>query len=244
MRTSPAYIHALLPAAGQSLRFGGTIIKQYASLLGKPVMAHSIKAVQQHPAVTAVTVAISADDGLYDELIRPDFPELNTITGGDFRARTVLNGLQYILASDPAAEWVLVHDAARPCLSTEALERLIEHVLGEWPGKEEGGAILATPVSDTLKQAGEDGRIIATVDRTMMWAAQTPQLFPLKDLLQSLTAALQFGPAPTDEAQAMERSGYPVQLVQGSVDNIKITRAEDLAIAEAILRRQQGRLAQ
>jgi 2-C-methyl-D-erythritol 4-phosphate cytidylyltransferase len=237
----PAHIHALLPAAGQSLRFGGTIIKQYANLLGKPVMAHSIAAVQQHPAVTAVTVAISVDDGLYDELVRPNFPELNTITGGDSRARTVLNGLQHILANDPEAEWVLIHDAARPCLGADALERLIERVLGAEPRKVECGAILAMPVSDTLKQAGEDGRIIATVDRSTMWAAQTPQLFRLKDLLQSLTAALQFGPAPTDEAQAMERSGYPVQLVKGSVDNIKITRPEDLAIAEAILLRQQGR---
>jgi len=230
-----ARIHALLPAAGQSLRFGGTIIKQYASLLGRPVMAHSIKAVQQHPSVHAITVAISADDGLYEELIRPDFPELHTVHGGDSRARSVLNGLRWIAQHDPDSNWVLVHDAARPCLPAEALDRLITQAEGGGVG-----AILALPVSDTLKQADAEGRIARTIDRQTLWAAQTPQLFPLHTLLESLTAMLQFGQLPTDEAQAMERSGHPVHLVNGSADNIKITRPEDLAIAEAILLRQQG----
>ena len=229
-------IHALLPAAGQSLRFGGTIIKQYANLLGRPVMAHSIAAVQHHPAVVAITVAISADDGLYDELIQPDFPQLHTIHGGDSRARTVMNGLRWIAEQDPDSDWVLVHDAARPCLPADALDRLIRQA--DSSGR---GTILALPVSDTLKQADEQGRIAKTVDREKLWAAQTPQLFPLQQLMESLAAALQFGQPPTDEAQAMERSGHPVQLVPGSADNIKITRPEDLAIAEAILLRQQIR---
>jgi 2-C-methyl-D-erythritol 4-phosphate cytidylyltransferase len=229
-------IHALIPAAGQSLRFGGTIIKQYANLLGKPVMAHSIAAVQQHPLVTQVTVAISADDGLFAELVRPEMPEIHTLTGGDSRARTVLNGLQYIAANDPQADWVLVHDAARPCLSADALARLVDHA-----GSTGFGAILALPVSDTLKQADDNGRVSSTVDRQNLWSAQTPQLFPLQELLTALGVALQFGPPPTDEAQAMERSGFAVGLVQGSSDNIKITRPEDLAIAEAIMQRQRGR---
>jgi len=233
-------IHALIPAAGQSLRFGGVIIKQYANLLGRPVMAHSIAAVQQHPLVQSVTVAISADDGLYAELVRPLFPGLPTTTGGDCRARTVHNGLQFIAANDPEADWVMVHDAARPCLEQAALNRLIEQVqAAQQPGIPRG-AILAMPVSDTLKQADPHGLISHTVDRHGMWSAQTPQLFPLQALLQSLTAALTFGLPPTDEAQAMERSGHPVALVQGSADNIKITRPEDLAIAEAILLRQQA----
>jgi 2-C-methyl-D-erythritol 4-phosphate cytidylyltransferase len=157
----------------------------------------------------------------------------------------VLNGLQFIAAHDPASDWVLVHDAARPCLDPTALNRLIEqaqkdeeHSAGQGiPGQ---GAILAMPVSDTLKQSDERGRIDRTVDRQGMWLAQTPQLFRLQPLLESLTVALKFGPPPTDESQAMERSGHPVTLVMGSADNIKITRPEDLAIAEAILRRQQG----
>jgi len=168
-------IHALIPAAGQSIRFGGIIIKQYANLLGKPVMAHSIAAVQQHPLVAAVTVAISADDGLYAELVQPDYPALKTLIGGDSRARTVFNGLQFIVDNDPAADWVLVHDAARPCLPAYALARLIEQA------KLSGaGAILAMPVSDTLKQADGDGRVSATVDRRGLWSAQTPQLFPVR----------------------------------------------------------------
>lgn len=208
-------------------------------------MAHSIAAVQQHPLVAAVTVAISADDGLYADLIRPLFPDLRTVTGGDCRARTVLNGLQFIAAHDPAADWVLVHDAARPCLDPAALSRLIEQVQKDPeqtdPKQYDGrGAILAMPVSDTLKQADGEGQISKTVDRQQMWLAQTPQLFRLQPLLESLTVALQFGPVPTDEAQAMERSAYPVALVKGSADNIKITRPEDLIIAEAILLRQQG----
>ncbi len=230
------HIHALIPGAGQSLRFGGTIIKQYANLLGMPVMAHSIAAVRQHPSITRVTVAISADDGLFAELVRPEMPEIHTLTGGDSRAHTVLNGLQYIAANDPQADWVLVHDAARPCLGADALARLVTHA--ETTGF---GAILAMPVSDTLKQADDEGRVSSTVDRQNLWSAQTPQLFPLQELLTALGVALQFGPPPTDEAQAMERSGFPVGLVQGSSDNIKITRPEDLAIAEAIMQRQRAR---
>jgi 2-C-methyl-D-erythritol 4-phosphate cytidylyltransferase len=146
-----------------------------------------------------------------------------------------LNGLRWIAENDPASDWVLVHDAARPCLPADALDRLIEQVNASGQG-----AILALPVSDTLKRANEQGLIAATVDRQILWAAQTPQLFPLRELMASLEATLQFGQPPTDEAQAMERSGHPVWLVKGSADNIKITRPEDLAIAEAILLRQQG----
>ena len=237
----PARIHALIPAAGQSLRFGGTIIKQYANLLGKPVIAHSIDAVRRHADVVSVCVAISADDGLYNELVRPDYPGVATVVGGDCRARTVLNGLRHIARSmagqeeEPGQDWVLVHDAARPCLTAAALDRLIEQAVNTGQG-----AILAMPVSDTLKKADSSGQISATVSRQDMWSAQTPQLFPLKELLDSLESAVKFGIPPTDEAEAMERSNHPGWLVTGCADNIKITRPEDLAIAEAILRRQRG----
>lgn len=237
----PARIHALIPAAGQSLRFGGTIIKQYANLLGTPVIAHSIEAVRRHADVVSVSVAISADDGLYEELVRPDYPDVATVTGGDCRARTVLNGLRHIARSIAGEEeldqdWVLVHDAARPCLDAVALDRLIKRALST-----RQGAILAVPVSDTLKRADSSGKILATVDRQDLWRAQTPQLFLLKDLLVSMEAAVNFGVPPTDEAEAMERSGHTSWLVEGCADNIKITRPEDLAIAEAILRRQRGK---
>ena len=224
-------IHALIPAAGLSVRFGGTTLKQYAHLLGQPVIAHSIEAMRQHQAVAAVTVALAQDDGIYDELIRPHYPEVHTATGGDSRAQTVLNGLRFIRSLDTECHWVLVHDAARPCLSYSALDVLLRLGLNE-----ECGAILAVPVSDTLKRESGQGRIDGTVDRSGLWAAQTPQLFPLNALLEHLQTAVTFGASPTDEAEAMERAGIRPRLVPGCSDNIKITGPEDLALAEFILK--------
>jgi 2-C-methyl-D-erythritol 4-phosphate cytidylyltransferase len=229
-------VHALIPAAGHSVRFGGTTLKQYAHLNGLPVMEHSIAAVSRHKAVKSVTVALSSDDGIYDQLIRPNWPAVQTVTGGDSRARTVMNGLDFILENDPDCEWVLVHDAARPCLSYGALDRLLQEGLAS-----ESGAILAVPVNDTLKLAGEDGRIEKTVDRSACWSAQTPQLFRAAALASNLRSALSSERLPTDEAAAMEWAGEHPLLVMGSSKNIKITGAEDLALAEFILQRQSFR---
>lgn len=226
-------IHALIPAAGRSVRFGGTTLKQYAHLNGIPVISHSIEAVSSHPAVETVTVALAADDGIFDELVRPEWPDVRTAVGGDSRARTVLNGLESILAAEPGCEWVLVHDAARPCLPRDALDKLVNAGLAS-----EHGAIMAVPVSDTLKWAGEDGRIDRTVDRTHCWAAQTPQMFRARELAGYLREALDAGFLPTDEAAAMERHGKRPVLVRGSVANIKITGTEDLSLAEFILQQQ------
>ena len=231
MSVEPPNVHALIPAAGQSVRFGGTTLKQYAFLVGKPVIAHSIDAVLRHPAVKAVTVALAGDDGIFDELIRPDYPGVTTVAGGESRAHTVLNGLNFIRRHDPGCEWVLVHDAARPCLPYAALDTLLRHV-----GNESDGAILAVPVTDTLKQESDAFRIDKTVSRTQLWAAQTPQVFPLDSLLDNLRAALSFGAPPTDEAEAMERAGLHPTLVPGSPHNIKITGPEDLPMAEFILK--------
>ena len=225
-------IHALIPAAGQSVRFGGTTLKQYAHLMGQAVIAHSIEAVRKHPAVKRVTVALAPDDGIYRELIRPAYQDVTTVTGGDNRAQTVLNGLRFIRENDPSCEWVLVHDAARPCLSSASLHDLLEQGLAT-----ECGAILAVPVRDTLKLADENGFIESTLDRSHYWSAQTPQLFPLNLLLANLESALDSGYMPTDEAAAMERAGVHPLLVKGAASNIKITGAEDLALAESILRK-------
>lgn len=226
-------VHALIPAAGHSVRFGGTTLKQYAHLNGLPVMEHSISALARHKAVTALTVALASDDGIFDQLIRPTWPRVTTVTGGDNRACTVMNGLDFILEQNPKCEWVLVHDAARPCLPFEALNRLLQEGL-----ESESGAILAVPVNDTLKLADADGYIHKTVDRTHYWAAQTPQLFPIRALAANLRSALDAGFFPTDEATAMERAGIHPRLIKGSVANIKITGTEDLALAEFILQRQ------
>ncbi len=185
----------------------------------------------RHAAVDAVTVALAPDDGIFEELIRPDYPEVRTVTGGASRAQTVLNGLNDIRGADLDCRWVLVHDAARPCLPPHLLDALIQVGL-EAPD----GAILAVPVSDTLKAGDEAGQIQRTVDRTGLWAAQTPQLLPLLPLLEALGAAMKFGRPPTDEAEAMERSGRNPLMVVGSTTNLKITRPDDLQLAEAVLR--------
>jgi 2-C-methyl-D-erythritol 4-phosphate cytidylyltransferase len=229
-------VHALIPAAGHSVRFGGTTLKQYAHLLGLPVIHHSIEAVSKHEAVVSVTVALATDDGIFEELVHPAFPGVETLEGGDSRARTVMNGLADILSRHPDAEWVLVHDAARPCLSFSDLSRLLQQGL-QCPD----GAILAIPVNDTLKLSDEAGRIGETIDRSRYWAAQTPQLFPIRELAANLEAALAAGLAPTDEAASMEWAGKHPLLVQGSSTNIKITGPEDLDLAAFILQRQTMR---
>ena len=226
-------VHALIPAAGHSVRFGGTTLKQYAHLLGLPVMAHSIEAVMRHDAVESVSVALASDDGIFDQLIRPSYPSVQTVTGGESRAQTVMNGLRFIIKQHPDCEWVLVHDAARPCLSVADLNRLLDAGL-----QSDDGAILAIPVHDTLKLADETGCIEQTVDRSHFWAAQTPQLFRIRELVWNLEAAFSAGLEPTDEASAMEFAGVHPLLVKGSSSNIKITGAEDLALAEFILQRQ------
>ena len=235
-------VHALIPAAGLSVRFGGTTLKQYAHVLGKPVMAHSMDVVLGHPLVASVTVVLASDDGIYDELLRPQYPQVRTVPGGDSRAKSVLNGLNFIRQAYPQSRWVLVHDAARPCLAADSLAELLQKGLAF-----DQGAILAVPVSDTLKQQNEDGRIQQTVDRRGLWAAQTPQLFPIDELMMNLESAIKFGPLPTDEAEAMERSGCHPLLVPGLGSNIKITCPEDLLLAEFILsqklkREEQARL--
>ena len=229
-------VHALIPAAGRSVRFGGTTLKQYAHLLGMPVMAHSIAAVERHDEVESVSVALAPDDGIFDQLIRPHFPSVQTVTGGDSRAQTVMNGLRFIIKQHPDCEWVLVHDAARPCLSLADLSRLLDEGL-----QSDAGAILAVPVNDTLKLADGAGCIEQTADRSRYWAAQTPQLFRISELILNLEAALSAGLTPTDEASAMEYAGAHPLLVEGSTSNIKITGAEDLALAEFILQRQSVR---
>ena len=226
-------VHALVPAAGQSVRFGGTTLKQYAHLLGQPVLAHSIQSLLTHPAIAAVTVALAPDDGIYAELIQPRYPGVGTVRGGETRARSVYNGLRHIRDTDPGSSWVLVHDAARPCLTAGLLDALLEQGLSS-----AHGAILAVPVGDTLKLADAAGLIECTISRTGVWAAQTPQLFPLPELLMHVESALHFGEPPTDEAEAMERAGFKPMLVSGSAQNVKITGPEDLAIAEFILRQR------
>jgi len=227
-------VHALIPAAGRGTRYGGDVMKQYLPVCGKAVLAHTISLFQFHPMISGITVILSEDDQLFESSVGNLAAAVETVSGGDTRAQSVRNGLQHVIENHPDCDWVLVHDAARPCLSPVSLDRLLEQGL-----QSTDGAILAMPLGDTLKRAGDDQEIDATLDRRGLWVAQTPQLFPTEALAKAIDAAQRDGRELTDEASAMEFIGARPRLVMGSVANIKITHPSDLAIAEALLGRKE-----
>lgn len=215
---------AIIPAAGRGTRFGGELPKQYIEVDGEPLIAHALRALLAHPAVSGAVVAIAADD--------PDWPGWEVFegkpvvacTGGATRADSVLAALQALPDSVRADDFVLVHDAARPNLGRTDLDRLLER------GRADPvGAILAAPVRDTLKRAGDDGGIDGTEPRERLWRAFTPQLFRRLQLTRALQAAQRDGVTVTDEAMAMERQGARPLLVEGSETNLKVTTPADLA---------------
>ena len=226
-------VHALIPAAGRGTRYGGDMLKQYLPIAGKAVITHAIRALKFHPMIGSVTVIIAEDDNLFESALGSMAATVTTVTGGDTRAQSVRNGLQFLSQHYSDSDWALIHDAARPCLSDASLDRLLDKGLAT-----DDGAILAMPVGDTLKRAGEEREITGTLDRSGLWAAQTPQLFRVGILAKAMDDALAAGCELTDEASAMEFAGYHPRLVMGSAANIKITHSSDLPIAEALLTRK------
>ena len=231
---STPQVHVLIPAAGHGVRFGGATMKQYLPVCGKPVLSHSIKVFQFHPLISSITVVLAEDDQWFESAVGLLAATVKTVIGGDTRAQSVRNGLRFIADSYSETDWVLVHDAARPCLSPSRLEKFLELGL-----ESADGAILALPVGDTLKRAGDSQEIVSTVDRNGLWAAQTPQLFRVGALAEAIDAAQDAGRELTDEASAMEFVGVRPLLVKGSSANIKVTHSSDLAIAEALLARKE-----
>ena len=228
-----AGIWAVLPAAGRGSRFGGERPKQYLEVAGRPLIAHALDALLAHPGVAGVVVALAADDPLWpgwDEFAgRP----LLTCVGGDSRAASVLAALQVLPDAVRGDDFVLVHDAARPNLALADLEQLLER------GRVDPvGAILAAPVRDTLKRAGDDGGIDGTEPRERLWRALTPQLFRRLQLTRALQSAAEAGVEVTDEAMALERQGLRPLLVEGREDNFKVTTPADLARFEFELSRR------
>ncbi len=224
-------VWTVIPAAGTGERFRGSLPKQYLPLAGRPMLGHVLALFLESPLIDGVAVALAAGDNHWPD-VRPTQPAkpLVTATGGATRADSVLAALAAVsdrLADD---DWVLVHDAARPCLDAEDMERLIA-TLADDPV----GGILAAPVVDTLKRADGEDRIVATVAREALWHAQTPQMFRYELLRSALTTALADGVAVTDEAMAVERAGFAPRLVAARAANIKVTRPEDLRVAELIL---------
>ena len=205
---------------------GSELPKQYLPLLGKPLIHQTLSVFETHPAIDHVFVVLSPDDVHWTD----DGSKKVTLLrcGGATRAETVLNGLNAMAGKVEGQDWVLVHDAARPCLSHELLDRLLHEV-----GGDAVGGLLAVPVADTLKRVGEDGRVDHTEPRAGLWRAQTPQMFPHGLLRKALQAS--GTEAPTDEAQAIEFLGYSPKLVLGDGHNLKVTYPEDLAMAALIL---------
>lgn len=222
----------VMPAAGAGRRFGSA--KQYAPLAGSSVLETALQVFLADASCAGGSLVLAEDDPHRERLAAQLAPRIAIVSGGVERAHSVCNGLVALAARAHPMDWVLVHDAARPCLSAADLARLLEHT-----GAEEVGALLAVPVADTVKRAAaagaQDARIADTVPRETLWLAQTPQMFRLASLRSALEAALQARRAPTDEAQAMEWQGYTARLVQARDSNLKITNAADLALAEAIL---------
>ena len=232
--TSPRH-WALVPAAGIGKRMGSAVPKQYLPLAGRPVIAHALATLLAHPRIAGVVVAIGAEDEWWPTVAAEltAAKPLWVVTGGAERCYSVLNGLEALRQWAMLNDWVLVHDAARPCLTAEDLDRLFAELTGD-----PVGGLLAVPVRDTLKQADATGRVAATVDRSRLWHALTPQMFRMGTLHEALRAALMRGLLVTDEAAALEASGFTPRLVEGRADNLKITRPEDLALAEFYLTRR------
>ncbi|GAB2944238.1 2-C-methyl-D-erythritol 4-phosphate cytidylyltransferase [Hafnia psychrotolerans] len=218
---------AVVPAAGIGSRMQAECPKQYLSIGGMTLIEHSIRALLQSPQISKVVVSLSPHDVQFAQLSIASDPRIQIVIGGRQRADSVMAGLEQAGSHG----WVLVHDAARPCLHIDDLNRLL--AISTFS---DVGGILATPVRDTMKR-GEPGKrdIAHTVDREELWHALTPQFFPLELLKTCLRRSLDEGATVTDEASAMEYCGFHPMLIAGRSDNIKITRPEDLALAEFYL---------
>ena len=221
-------LHAIVPAARVGSRFGGPVPKQYVSLGGKAIIEHSLERLLG--VVGRITVAISEDDEYWDDLPISQDPRIQSIPGGKTRAESVRNALDS-LSGAGETDWVLIHDAVRPLVKPRDVEKLME-LLERDPDLT--GGLLAKPIYDTVKRAGNERLILKTENRDGLWTAQTPQVFRYLPLIKALDKAGRSAEV-TDEALAMELAGYKIKLVEGSQTNIKITRPEDLAFAKLFL---------
>ena len=217
----------VMPAAGIGRRFGSERPKQYAPLRGRTVIQWALAPFLADERCAGALVALAAHDPYWSEVAPPG---VMTVAGGAERSHSVRNALAALAPRAAAEDWVLVHDAARPCLAPEDLERLLGE-LAEHPL----GGLLAVPAADTLKRADAHRCVAATVDRTGLWRALTPQMFRYGALCRALDAAHAAGRVPTDEAQALEWLDARPVLVAGSAGNLKITTAADLTLAAALL---------
>lgn len=220
-----------MPAAGVGSRMQADRPKQYLPLNGQFLMDHTLNVFLSYPAFEQLVLVLSATDDYWPQSGFYNDPRIVQAEGGSERCYSVLNGLKAIAKQAQPNDWVLVHDIARPCLQHSDLDKLLSS-----PNDE--GALLAVPVRDTMKRGKLQGKntvIKQSVERTQLWHALTPQMFRYQDLYQALERCLADGIEVTDEASAMEHCGYHPLLVEGRADNLKVTRPEDLSLAEFFL---------
>lgn len=238
MQPALPLVTVIVPAAGVGKRMQSSIPKQYLQIDGKTVLEHTVERLLQCQYIEKVIVAVNQTDPYFAELSIAKHLKVTRVNGGKERADSVLSALDYLVDNDnnlndlASVQWVMVHDAARPCVNLEDIERLVSNAI-----KHPVGAILATPVRDTMKRTDVNKSIHQTVERENLWHALTPQMFPLKELRSNLKSALKQNKAVTDEASVFEMNDKQPLIVQGSADNLKITQPEDLALAEFYLSR-------
>ena len=232
MPSTEAALWCVVPAAGRGARFGGDRPKQYLPLAGKPLLLHTLERLAAHPRIAGLMVALAADDPHWPGMASLHGKPVRTCIGGGERADSVLAGLRALADEVPSNQFVLVHDAARPCVREDDISRLIEL------GVAAGGALLAAPLRDTLKRADADGFSVGTEPREARWRALTPQMFRLGELVAALESARAAGIVVTDEAMAMERAGHRPLLVEGAESNIKVTTPADMMLAQFLLGRE------
>ena len=220
----------VIPAAGSGKRMGEMTPKQYLKLKNKTMVGHAVSVFTRHPKISQVVVVLHADDTRWSDFDIPESEKIVTAVGGETRADSVMQGLECLRASVSPDDWVLVHDAARPCLTTDILDRLME-ALQDHPV----GGVLALPVADTLKKAGAGYVVRETVSRNQLWSAQTPQLFRFSILYDAMNSALASDAVITDDSIAIELAGEQPLIVKGDPRNIKVTHLEDLILAESLL---------
>lgn len=233
MSKSASKLWAVVPAAGIGSRFCADIPKQFYQLNGQLVAQYTLNRLLSLSMIDRVYVPCDMTSAHWSQVPAVDSGRVRLLGGGENRAQSVFNGLLALQEFADQDDWVLVHDMARPCVTTDSVNQLIDS-LSEHPV----GGILALPVNDTLKKVSGEKLIVKTVERSQYWVAQTPQMFRFGLLMSAMQAMLQEGLIPTDEASAIEFAGHRPQVVEGRRDNIKITRREDLAVAAAILQNQ------
>ena len=227
----------LVPAAGIGKRMGGELPKQYLPIAGYSVLEWTLKKLDQLANIQNIVLVLNPRDKYWQTLQHDSYKTLLTVSGGDERCDSVLNGLQALKDVAQPNDWVLVHDAVRPCVALKDIEALIA-ACGD-----EAGGLLATPVKDTLKKSRADNSVEKTLDRQQHWLASTPQMFRYGLLCEAMENARVNNIEITDEASAMEAMGHQVKLVEGRSDNIKLTQPADLPLVEFLLKNAEAKYA-